>query len=335
MTEINSNQYLLDFAQCTTISQCIAIKESLLKGDLIASLLQELKSGDPAQKKSLGGQITSIKSAITAAADIKIQAIQALQEQDDYIKFDPTFASHQFEETRQGVLHPIIQVSNEIVGIFQRLGFDIFDSTQVESQWYNFTSVGTPDYHSARGMQDTFFLGQQDSKGENYVMRTQVTSNICKYAETHKPPFRVVFPGIVFRAENMDATHDINFHQLDMWMVDKQISISQLVTLLEKVFREYFGDSELQVRLRPSYFPFTEPSFEIDIYAKWFKGGEWIEVAGAGPIHSQVIKNMGLDTAEYQGIAFGLGLTRLVQMKLQITGITQFYNGQLSFLRGE
>jgi phenylalanyl-tRNA synthetase alpha chain len=331
----SSNQYQANFEAATSISQCIVIKETLLKSDQLASLLQELKSSSPDQKKLLGGQITSLKSQITVACDSKIQALQALQEEDNFIKFDPTFSSNKFQEGKQGVLHPIIQVSNEIVGIFQRLGFDIFDSTQVESQWYNFTSVGTPDYHSARGMQDTFFLAQEDGNGEKYVMRTQVTSNICKYTETHKPPFRVVFPGLVFRAENMDSTHDINFHQLDMWMVDKQISISQLVTLLEKVFREYFNDPELQVRLRPSYFPFTEPSFEIDIYAKWFKGGKWIEVAGAGPIHRQVIKNMGLDDNEYQGIAFGLGLTRLVQMKLQITGITQFYNGQLSFLRGE
>ena len=327
--------YYSQFDQCTSVSQCIITKESLLKSQELVNLLDRLKLGTPDQKKVLGGQITSIKLAISNAADTKIKELQDIAQQDNFLEFDPSFASSEFQKTKNGSIHPIIQVSNEIVSIFQRLGFDVYDSTQVESQWYNFTSVGTPDYHSARGMQDTFFLAQEDERGEKYVMRTQVTSNICKYAENHKPPFRVVFPGLVFRAENMDATHDINFHQLDMWMVDKRISISQLVTLLQKVFREYFNDPELPIRLRPSYFPFTEPSFEIDIYAKWFKGGKWIEVAGAGPIHRQVIKNMGLDDAEYQGIAFGLGLTRLVQMKLQITGITQFYNGQLSFLRGE
>jgi phenylalanyl-tRNA synthetase alpha chain len=174
-------------------------------------------------------------------------------------------------------------------------------------------------------------------------MRTQVTANAVKYSESHNPPFRVIFPGVVFRNENIDATHDINFTQFDMWLVDKRASMSQLITLIQHFFREFFNDSSINVRLRPSYFPFTQPSMEGDISCPFCSGNGcrickqtgWIEVFGAGPIHTQVLKNMKLDPQEFQGIAFGFGVDRLAQLKLGISGISQFYNGNLSFLKGK
>ncbi|NJK71833.1 MAG: hypothetical protein HC932_06415 [Thermales bacterium] len=156
-------------------------------------------------------------------------------------------------------------VVEEIVDIFSKIGFDVFEGSLVESQWYNFTSVNTPDYHPARDMQDTFFLKQKDTEGYNFVMRTQVTASAVKYAKSHPAPFKVIFPGIVFRNENVDATHDINFTQFDMWIVDKKTNLAQLVGLIKKFFEEFFDGKNIKVRFRPSYFPFTQPSLEGDI----------------------------------------------------------------------
>lgn len=222
------------------------------------------------------------------------------------------------------------------------MGFDVFDGPLVLDQWYNFTSVNTPDHHPARDMQDTFFLKQKDGDGNNYVMRTQVTSNITRYAKKHKPPFRVVFPGLTFRNENIDATHDVNFYQFDMWLVEKTTSISQLTTLIKQFFTEFFKKDDLVVRLRPSYFPFVNPGLEADISCpfctkdgcKVCKGVGWIEVCGAGPINRKVLQNCKIDPDQYQGIAFGFGLDRLAQLKLGITHESQFYNGGLRFIRG-
>jgi phenylalanyl-tRNA synthetase alpha chain len=323
------------YANCTTVGQVLDLKDVNLKSDVIIELTNKLKgSTDGNEKKDLGMRLVALKKTISDFADSKIVELQSAKEKDSFRTFDPTFFSAKYEQVPAGSLHPITLITEEIYEIFKKMGFDIFDNSQIESQWLNFTSVGTPDYHPARTMQDTFFIDKKDDNGENYVMRTQVTANICTYAKSHQPPFRVIFPGLAFRAENMDATHDINFHQMDMWLVEKHVNISQLVSLLKTVFREFFQDDTLEIRLRPSYFPFTEPSFEIDIFAKWFKGGRWIEVAGAGPIHRNVIKNMGLDDNEYSGLAFGLGLTRMAQLKFELTGITQFYNGNTEFLAG-
>lgn len=330
-----STNYLGIFEKCETVSACLELREELMNQGEAMELKTLLTSAiDKDSKKELGARLNQIRKEVYQACDQKIQNIQQSQEKDNFIEFDPTFYSNNYKTGQNGNLHPVTQVAAELVDISSKMGFDVYDGPQIESQWYNFTSVGTPDYHPARGMQDTFFTDQKDESDENMVMRTQVTANIARYAKSHKPPFRVVFPGIVFRAENIDATHDINFHQFDMWLIDKQASISQLTTLIQDFFRQFFDDPNLKARFRPSYFPFTQPSFEIDIYSEWFKGGRWIEVAGAGPIHRQVLNNIGLDEREWQGIAFGFGVTRLAQLKLQITGLGQFYNGQLSFLRG-
>lgn len=326
--------YYTFFQDLQTVSGCLNQRDHLLKSQDVQELKARLAEADTETKKILGKQLNTLRQAIKEACDRRIQEIQAKQDlEEQFETFDPTFFCKN-AQTKPAYLHPISLVTKEIVEIFYRFGFDVFEGEQVERQWYNFTTVGTPDYHPARSMQDTFFLEQKDQLGENLVMRTQVTANIARYAEKHPAPFRVIFPGIAFRAENIDATHDINFHQFDMWLVDRQCSLSQLVTLIRQFFQEFFQDPDLQVRLRPSYFPFTQPSFEGDIFCKWFKGGQWIEVFGAGPIHRQVLKNIGLDPQEWQGLAFGFGLTRLAQLKFQVTGLDQFYSGNLNFLKG-
>jgi len=329
------------FDQCQTINECLKKRDELNNSGEIAQIKQQLVIASDEQKKTLGKKINEIKVQIKFACDVRIQELQRAQTKDKFLSFDPTFSSSKYQ-TKQGSLHPIRLVVRELVDIFARMGFDVFDGPQVESQWYNFTAPNSPEYHPSRDMQDTFFLDQKDKNGENYVMRTQVTANIARYAEIHKPPFRVVFPGIVFRNENIDATHDINFTQFDMWLVDKNTTIGQLTGLIKHLFREFFQDDTIKIRLRPSYFPFTLPSFEVDFSCP-FCGGRgcrickntgWIECAGAGPIHPQVIRNMNLDPDEWSGLAFGFGVDRLAQLKYGVSGVSQFYNGHLDFLRG-
>ncbi len=329
------------FDQCQTVNECLKKRDELNNSGEVAQIKQQLATASGEQKKDLGKQINELKAQIKLACDTRIQQLQEAQTKDKFINFDPTFGSPNYQN-KQGSLHPIRLVVRELVDIFGRMGFDVFDGPQVESQWYNFTAPNSPEHHPSRDMQDTFFLDQKDKNGENYVMRTQVTANIARYAELHKPPFRVVFPGIVFRNENIDATHDINFTQFDMWLVDKDTTVGQLTGLIKHLFREFFQDDTIKIRLRPSYFPFTLPSFEVDFSCP-FCGGKgcrickntgWIECAGAGPIHPQVIRNMNLDPNEWGGLAFGFGVDRLAQLKYGVSGVSQFYNGHLDFLRG-
>ena len=319
------------FSEQTSVSGSLKLRDELMNSEQILEIKQKLTLPN-ADKKQLGIKLNELKKSIQKAADDRIQSIQTEQEKDNFVDFDPSFYYSDFSNNQKsGVLHPLTQVGDQVVEIFSKFGFDVYDGSQVQTQWNNFTSVGTPDYHPARAMQDTFWLAKKDERGENLVMRTQMTSSLFEYSKKHTAPFRVIFSGIVFRAENIDATHDINFHQFDGWLVDKEVSISQLLTLLRQFLAEFFGQS-IEIRIRPSYFPFTEPSFEIDMFCSWFKGGQWIEIAGAGPIDNGVLSNIGLNPSEWQGLAFGFGLTRLAQIKLQISGLGQFYNNHLDFL---
>jgi phenylalanyl-tRNA synthetase alpha chain len=330
------------FTACQTVNECLKKRDELNDSGRVAEIKQEISAAQPSAKQQLGKELNELKNQIKAACDQRIQQIQAEQEKDQFIEYDPTFYSANYKTT-PGAKHPIRLVVSELVDIFGRMGFDALEGPLVETQWYNFSAPNSPQYHPSRDMQDTFFLQQTDDTGENLVMRTQVTANIARYATTHQPPFRVVFPGVVFRNENIDATHDINFTQFDMWLVDKQTTIGQLTGLIKQLFRQFFNDEEITVRLRPSYFPFTLPSFEVDFSCPFCRGRGcrvckqtgWIECAGAGPIHPQVIQNLGLDPEEWNGLAFGFGVDRLAQLKYGVSGVSQFYNGHLDFLRGE
>jgi phenylalanyl-tRNA synthetase alpha chain len=329
------------FGSLNTISACLKLRDELNNTNEIKELKEKIINANAAEKPLLGSQLNTLKKEIQLACDNRIKQLQENLEKEEFIQFDPTFYSQKYQ-IKNGSIHPISQTVTEIVEIFSRLGFDVFEGDLVETQYYNFTSVNTPDYHPARDMQDTFFLKQTDKIGENFVMKTQVTASAVKYAHSHKAPFRVIFPGIVFRNENIDATHDINFTQFDMWLVDKNCNLGQLISLIERFFSEFFGGKEITTRFRPSYFPFTQPSMEGDIRCPFCDGAGcrickqtgWIEVFGAGPIHRNVIQNMNLDPEIWNGLAFGFGVDRLAQLKLDLSGVSQFYNGNIKFLKG-
>ena len=338
--------YPEQFQTLETVTACLAYRDEVMNTGRAQEIKATIKSASPEEKKAMGRELNEIRTQVQAACDARIQEIQAEQEKDDFQPFDPTFYLPQLS-VMPGKLHPITRLTQEIAEIFTKLGFDIYEGALVRSQYYNFTTMNTPDHHPARDMQDTFYLKQKDERGEEYLLRTQMSGNAVEYAHKHKPPFKVIFPGVVFRNENMDATHDINFTQFDMWLVDKDVKLSHLITLAKLFFRELFDRDDIEVRLRPSYFPFTQPSLEGDISCPFCQGEGcrickqtgWIEVFGAGPIHRKVLENMNLpapeDGGEWTGMAWGFGVDRLAQLKFGITGITQFYNGNLKFLRGE
>lgn len=230
---------------------------------------------------------------------------------------------------QKGHRHPISQMITEINGIFSELGFVFAEGPEMETTWYNFDSLNVPPDHPSRDMQDTFYVeGRSDM-----VMRTHTSPVQMRYMETHEPPIRVLVPGKVFRNEATDATHEAQFYQLEGLMVDKGISLGHLKGTLEYFFSRFFGGN-VEVRLRPSFFPFVEPGVEVDMRLISQNAPEklkdkWIEIMGAGMVHPNVLTNGGIDPEVYQGFAFGMGIDRLAVMKYGIDDVRLFYNGDL------
>lgn len=219
-----------------------------------------------------------------------------------------------------GKLHPLSQVIHDCVAIFNDLGFQVASGPEIEDQWHNFDALNVPADHPARDMQDTFFI-----KGRpNHVMRTHTSNVQIRFMENNQPPLAIVVPGKVFRNEATDNTHEAQFHQIEGLMVGSDISLGHLKGTLLEFFKRYLGE-EVEIRLRPGFFPFVEPGVEIDLKLK----GKWIEVLGAGMVHPNVLKNSGIDPEKFQGFAFGMGIDRLAMMKYKIPDVRLFYNGDL------
>ena len=237
-----------------------------------------------------------------------------------------------------GHLHPLTQVKREVEKIFQGLGFSIVEGPDIETEWYNFDALNIPKEHPARDLWDTFWL-QNNKTIQNLLLRTHTTPVDVRYMEKNNPPLRIIVPGRCFRHEATDASHDIQFYQVDSLMVGKDISIANFKAVIENFFKEFFK-KDLKIRMRPSFFPFTEPSFEIDISCLVCQGKGcsacsqtgWMEMMGAGMLHPNVFKACKLNPKNWQGFAFGIGLDRLVMMKYKIGDIRLFYNGDLRFL---
>ncbi len=226
-----------------------------------------------------------------------------------------------------GSIHPLTTAMREIEAIFAEMGFEVALGPERETDFYNFEALNFPPDHPARDMQDTFWMKDKNEKGEKMLLRTHTSPVQIRYMETHKPPFRIIVPGKVFRNEATDATHEAQFFQVEGLVIDKNVSLAELKGTLETFYKKYFGD-DVELRFRPSFFPFTEPSVEIDIKYK----DKWLEVMGGGLVHPNVIKAAGLDPEKYQGFAFGGGIDRLIILKYGVDDIRQFYSGDLRFV---
>jgi len=234
---------------------------------------------------------------------------------------------------QKGHQHPLTQMISEINSIFSEIGFMFAEGPEAETEVYNFDKLNVPKDHPARDMQDTFWF-RNDDVPEPTVLRTQTSNVQIRHMENHKPPIRIIAPGKVFRNETTDATHEAQFHQCEGLMVDKGVHLGHLKGTLEYFF-ERFLDGDVEVRLRPGFFPFVEPGVEVDM--KILSGdsklkGKWIEMSGAGMVHPNVLKNCGIDPEVYSGFAFGMGIDRLAVMKYGINDVRDLYTGDLRFV---
>lgn len=232
-----------------------------------------------------------------------------------------------------GHKHPLSQMIAEINSIFSEIGFVFAEGPEAEREHYNFDLLNVPKDHPARDMQDTFWFKEKDVK-EPTVLRTQTSPVQARYMETHKPPIRMIVPGKVFRNEATDATHEAQFYQLEGLYVDKGVHMGHLKGTLEYFFSKFFA-GQVEVRFRPSFFPFVEPGVEVDMMLKGSQSklaNRWIEIMGAGMVHPNVLRNCGIDPKEYSGFAFGMGIDRLGVMKYGIDDIRHLYSGDLRFV---
>jgi phenylalanyl-tRNA synthetase alpha chain len=245
------------------------------------------------------------------------------------------------KETEQGHIHPMTQFINKANGIFYEMGFTLVDGPELETEHYNFDTLNVPKDHPARDMQDTFWLKQKEGE-ERKLMRTQTSPVQIRYMEKNKPPYKMICFGKVFRNEATDATHEMVFHQLEGLMIDKNVTMADLKSTINIFFDKFF-ERDVEVRFRPSFFPFVEPGLEVDISCFKCDGGvlpsgdtcpvckgtTWVEVMGAGMVHPKVLAEVNLDSKEWQGFAFGMGVDRIVMLKYGIDDIRLLYSGDL------
>ncbi len=240
------------------------------------------------------------------------------------------------DQGQKGHYHLITQAVQEISDIFNEIGFSVVEGPEVETDHYNFEALNFPKDHPARDMQDTFWLRPESAvesekskveSGDAKLLRTHTSPVQIRYMETHKPPMAIIVPGKVFRNEATDATHEAQFHQFEGLFVDKVVSMADLKGVLTHFFKKYFGE-DAEIRFRPSFFPFVEPGVEVDMQWK----GKWLEMMGAGLIHPNVLEASGVDSAKWQGFAFGGGIDRLLAVKYGLNDIRELYTGDLRFV---
>lgn len=301
------------------------------KGE-VASLLKELGSLSPEERKKAGEAINAVKARLEEAFDSKVAALEAggRAERLQRERIDITLPGRCI---RPGRMHPVTQVMEEIEEIFSGLGFDVAEGPEVELDYYNFEALNLPKDHPARDMQDTFYVSDE------VLLRTHTSPVQIRVMEKERPPLRVIAPGTVYRRDS-DITHTPMFHQVEGFMVDKGVTFSNLKGVLTHFLHSLFGD-KTDIRFRPSFFPFTEPSAEIDIRCvicggsgcRVCKGSGWLEILGAGMIHPEVFRSVKYDPEEYTGFAFGLGIERIAMLKYGIEDIRMFFENDLRFLR--
>ncbi|MGB0897018.1 MAG: phenylalanine--tRNA ligase subunit alpha [Flavobacteriaceae bacterium] len=300
------------------------------KKGLLNDLFAEFKNVANDQKKEFGQAINKLKTT----AQNKVNALNEALENDVEESGVYGDLSRPSEQIEIGSRHPVSLVKNQIIDIFANIGFNVSEGPEIEDDWHNFTALNLPEYHPARDMQDTFFI----QTNPDVLLRTHTSSVQVRYMEDNKPPIRTISPGRVFRNEDISARSHCIFHQVEGLYIDKDVSFADLKQTLLYFTKEMFGKSK--IRLRPSYFPFTEPSAEVDIYwglktetdYKITKGTGWLEIGGCGMVDPNVLTNCGIDPKEYSGFAFGVGVERIAMLLHQIGDIRMFYENDVRFL---
>ncbi|NIJ44080.1 phenylalanyl-tRNA synthetase alpha chain [Wenyingzhuangia heitensis] len=300
------------------------------KKGILNDLFTEFKNVANDQKKEFGQALNTFKNA----AEGKVNELKEVLEDANLNKNSLNDLTRPAEPLSLGSRHPISIVKNQIIDVFSRIGFTVSEGPEIEDDWHNFTALNLPEYHPARDMQDTFFIEQNP----DILLRTHTSSVQTRYMENNTPPIRTLSPGRVFRNEDISARAHCIFHQVEGLYIDTDVSFADLKQTLLYFTQEMFGKSK--IRLRPSYFPFTEPSAEVDIYwgletetdYKITKGTGWLEIMGCGMVDPNVLKNANIDPTKYSGYAFGMGIERIAMLLYQIPDIRMFYENDVRFL---
>jgi phenylalanyl-tRNA synthetase alpha chain len=296
------------------------------KSGELSAFQSSLRSLPAEQRKAAGAAYNAAKQRIEAALEERRAALAGA-------RLVSRLAEEALDVTlpgrgrSRGGIHPVVRTWQRIERIWRSLGFDVADGPEIETDWYNFTALNNPENHPARSMQDTFYVDLKDRDGLPLVLRTHTSPMQVRYARMHRPPLKVIAPGRTFRVDS-DATHSPMFHQVEGLWIDERISFADLKGVYTDFLRRFFENDDLEVRFRPSFFPFTEPSAEIDMKLK----GRWLEISGAGQVHPEVVRNFGLDAERHIGFAFGSGLERLTMLRYEIDDLRLFFDGDLRFL---
>lgn len=346
MPEINDLEHLVTAASAefTTAATPAALEDAkaryLGKTGSVTAALKAMATLSPEEKKSRGAAINDAKQRIEAALELRRNSL-AEAEMQAQLRSDALDVTLAGRRRGTGGIHPISRSIERIEAIFGSLGFDVADGPELETDWFSFTALNNPENHPARSMQDTFYIDMQDADGRPLNLRPHTSPMQVRHAkahverfgtEGHMPDIRVITPGRTYRVDN-DATHSPMFHQCEGLWIGENVSFRDLRAVLADFYRTFFETDDLSLRFRPSYFPFTEPSAEVDIaFTSGPRKGRWLEVAGCGQVHPNVVRNYGLDPERWIGFAFGMGLDRLTMLRYDVNDLRYFFEGDLRFL---
>ncbi|PTQ13342.1 phenylalanine--tRNA ligase subunit alpha [Sphingomonas oleivorans] len=347
MTDLDQlkTDLLGEIATATDLAAIEAIRvRALGKQGAVTGLLKTLGQMTPEERQEQGPRIHGLREAVTAALAAAKTAFEAAA-------LDARLASETLDMSLpvmagpQGSVHPVSQVMDELAEIFADLGFAVATGPEIEDDWHNFTALNIPETHPARAMHDTFYFPEDKARdGRKMLLRTHTSPVQIRTMTAQEPPIRIIAPGRTYRSDS-DATHTPMFHQVEGLVIDRGIHMGHLKWTLETFVKAYFERDDIVLRLRPSYFPFTEPSAEVDVGFTWVngkrviggggdaEGGGWMEILGSGMVHPKVIAACGLDPEEWQGFAFGCGIDRLAMLKYGMDDLRAFFDGDLRWLR--
>jgi phenylalanyl-tRNA synthetase alpha chain len=331
---------LLDrIAAAESLQELDSVRVALLgKSGEITAKLKSLGAMDSETRAAEAPKIHSLREAVTDAIAGRKAALETA-ELERKLATEKLDLSLPAPESTSGTVHPVSQVMDELAEIFADLGFSVAEGPEIETQWYNFAALNMPENHPARAMQDTFYLEPRTPDEEPRVLRTHTSPVQIRAMEAHGAPIRLIAPGRVYRSDS-DATHTPMFHQVEGLVIDRAITLGHLKWTLETFLKAFFERDDVVLRMRPSYFPFTEPSAEVDVGWSMEKGRRvvggqegWMEVLGSGMVHPRVIASCGLDPEEWQGFAFGCGIDRLAMLKYGMDDLRAFFDGDIRWLK--
>lgn len=334
-TDLNSleQSLLAEIANAGTLDALEQVRISALgKKGRVSELMQTLGKLPPDERKAFGQSVNAVKTRVTDALELRKGSLeeQALEQRLTTERADITLPVRKGPET-EGRIHPVSQVMDELAEIFADMGFSIAEGPDIETDDYNFTKLNIPAEHPSRQDHDTFYF-DAGGPGERLLLRTHTSPVQIRTMLKQKPPIRIIAPGRVYRSDS-DQTHTPMFHQIEALVIDEKTHMGHLKWTIEEMCRAFF-ETDVKMRLRASYFPFTEPSAEIDIAADVIgKPGQWLEIGGCGMVHPNVLRNVGIDPERYTGYAFGMGIERLTMLRYSVNDIRLYFENDLRFLR--